>query len=142
MGRTNSPGRTNEQNRRMEPVRVALCAWPGCFSVPASGRYCAKHAEAGLKKDAERKALRPAFQNADRPNDPLYNTCRWRMMRARHLAANPECVRCGSTDQQTVDHIAPPHGDSALFFDESNLQTLCMPCQRLKTVSEINARRA
>lgn len=124
-------------------MRVKTCAWPGCYSMlsPGPQRYCAKHALAGEKRDAEIKAVSTPFAHAERPNARLYNTARWRALRAAHLKTAPECVNCGAIDELSVDHICPPRGDEALFFDPENLQTLCMSCQRMKTVAEITARR-
>lgn len=56
---------------------------------------------------------------------------RWEQMRARvapgiFMRDGHKCVRCGSTDRLTVDHIIPiVRGGTN---DEANLQTLCGPC--------------
>jgi len=39
------------------------------------------------------------------------------------------CLSRGLTVQATVaDHIIPHHGDCKLFFDPTNLSSLCQPC--------------
>ena len=62
----------------------------------------------------------------------LYNTARWKRLREAHLAADPLCRFCleveDVTAADTVDHIRPHKGDPDLFFDPSNLQSLCASC--------------
>lgn len=62
----------------------------------------------------------------------LYNSARWKRMRARQLEAEPLCRmhdELGQLVAATVaDHIKAHRGDAELFFDEGNLQSLCKPC--------------
>jgi len=62
----------------------------------------------------------------------LYDSVTWRRMRERQLAKHPLCSMClsrGLTVQATVaDHIIPHHEDRKLFFDPTNLQSLCPQC--------------
>lgn len=59
----------------------------------------------------------------------LYNSTRWRKLRRVHLNGEPMCRFCKAQGYRTlatvVDHITPHKGDEALFFDPSNLQSLC-----------------
>lgn len=59
----------------------------------------------------------------------LYKTARWRKLREAQLANSPLCTFCLATEDVTkaevVDHIKPHKGDHALFFNPSNLQSLC-----------------
>ncbi|WP_438291776.1 HNH endonuclease [Streptomyces sp. HUAS TT7] len=52
------------------------------------------------------------------------------MNRAKAIAANPQCSRCGSTRDLTGDHIIPlsKGGTSAL----SNIAVLCRRCNSSK----------
>jgi 5-methylcytosine-specific restriction endonuclease McrA len=63
--------------------------------------------------------------------DSLYGR-RWRKVRAAHLRNNPLCAYCArqglTTLATVVDHIKPHRGDPALFWDETNWQSLCQPC--------------
>ena len=56
----------------------------------------------------------------------------WRKIRARHLALFPMCTYCAQLGRRTpatvVDHITPHRGDSDLFYDLNNLQSLCKNC--------------
>jgi 5-methylcytosine-specific restriction protein A len=61
-----------------------------------------------------------------------YRTSRWRKVRARHLKKQPYC-QCPHhigqmVEGNTVDHITPHKGDTRLFWDERNFQTLTATC--------------
>ncbi|NTF69390.1 HNH endonuclease [Agrobacterium rhizogenes] len=59
----------------------------------------------------------------------LYNGKRWRVMRDAQLSIEPLCRFCLITEEVTaatvVDHIRKHNGELDLFFDPSNLQSLC-----------------
>jgi 5-methylcytosine-specific restriction protein A len=57
------------------------------------------------------------------------------------LEENDYCRRCGSHEHLSVDHIIDPRGNEEMFFDENNLQTLCVECHRIKTAYEIQNRK-
>ena len=62
----------------------------------------------------------------------LYNSARWKRLRVRQLQAEPLCRMCAQlkklVEATVVDHVKAHRGDEELFFDESNLQSLCKPC--------------
>jgi 5-methylcytosine-specific restriction protein A len=62
----------------------------------------------------------------------LYNGKAWQAIRKNQLQSNPLCAYClrlGIVTQATIgDHIKPHRGDFRLFFDASNVQSLCKPC--------------
>ncbi len=74
----------------------------------------------------------------DRAPEPVwrkwYHTSRWANLRDKVLLRDLfTCRMCkrihGNTSQLVADHIAPHRGDTAKFWDEANLQTLCAnPC--------------
>ena len=71
----------------------------------------------------------------------LYKTARWARLREAQLAAEPLCRFCLAIEEVTeatvCDHIEPHKGDEALFYDPSNLQSLCAPCHdKLKALIE------
>lgn len=82
------------------------------------------------------------------PAHPFYNTNAWRGrngLRKKHLAAHPFCVHCIAEgkpmmqclpDEPFVDHKIPHKGDPKLFFDPTNLQTMCRSHHSSKTVRE------
>ena len=50
---------------------------------------------------------------------------RWRTVRARFLAQNPECAACGGTKGVEAHHVEPFHVRPDLELEESNLLPLC-----------------
>ncbi len=54
-------------------------------------------------------------------------TSKWDTARAAYLAAHPSCVRCG-VKATVVDHVVPHRGDTRLFWDKGNWQSLCTNC--------------
>ncbi len=67
-------------------------------------------------------------------------TSRWQKARAGWLRSHPLCVHCQAEGRvraaNEVDHIVPHKGDSTLFWDNTNWQSLCKPCHSLKTSTE------
>jgi len=65
----------------------------------------------------------------------LYQSPRWRKLRAYQLAEHPlcQCAHCREGDGRVtvatvVDHIKPHNGDEELFFDEGNIQSMAKTC--------------
>ncbi|WP_313489165.1 HNH endonuclease [Stutzerimonas nitrititolerans] len=62
----------------------------------------------------------------------LYNTKAWHRLRWHQLQAEPLCKLCHAlgriTAASVVDHRKPHKGDESLFFDATNLDSLCKPC--------------
>lgn len=77
-----------------------------------------------------------AAQRAVQPWRAWYNTAAWRVLRIevfkrdRFTCQWPGCGRVeGNTSKLVCDHRRPHRGDQALFWDRTNLQTLCKtPC--------------
>ena len=59
----------------------------------------------------------------------IYKTAAWRRLREQQLAMQPLCEFCLLTEEVTaadvVDHKLRHNGDIDLFFDPTNLQSLC-----------------
>jgi 5-methylcytosine-specific restriction endonuclease McrA len=72
-------------------------------------------------------------KRVDPPWRKLYKTARWQALRLRVFVRDLfTCQRCGrlegDTSKLVADHKKPHRGDERLFFDESNVETLCKPC--------------
>lgn len=91
-----------------------LCA---CGHRVASGARC----PCEQKRDRERKAR---FDRTRPSSSARGYTSTWEKARAAFLRRNPLCVVCGQR-ASVVDHIIPHKGDSSLFWDKSNWQSLC-----------------
>jgi 5-methylcytosine-specific restriction endonuclease McrA len=65
----------------------------------------------------------------DSPWHKLYQRARWKRLREYQLVTQPLCEFCLITEDITsadvVDHRTPHKGDLDVFFDPSNLQSLC-----------------
>lgn len=107
------------------------CNYPGCKAI-VKDRYCDNH-----KRQHERDRCERAGTSSQRG----YNY-KWRLARKAYLMRNALCVYClseGNTTAATeVDHIIPHKGDLALFWDQSNWQSLCKSCHSRKTVTDDN----
>lgn len=83
-------------------------------------------------------------------SDVRYTTMRWRRIRKQQLLKEPFCRFCAQgmcdhggkrlnatfngksivckTFATVADHVTPHRGDAALFWDTTNLQSLCKLC--------------
>ena len=107
------------------------CAYGGCPNLVDHG-YCEDHRglAAAVQPDLHREWQR------------LYNSQRWRKIRARQLRREPWCAECLRNGVHTpatdVDHITPHRGDVAAFY-RGPFQSLCHQCHARKTAREINS---
>ncbi len=104
------------------------CKIPTCPKLAYKWGYCREHSK---QFDEQRGTA------AERGYDS-----RWVKARKMWLAEHPLCVACEKEGRVTgatvVDHIQRHKGDRAKFWDsESNWQSLCDPCHRVKTVNEV-----
>lgn len=62
----------------------------------------------------------------------LYKTKQWQELRGAQLRACPLCAYCRALNMDSAatvaDHKKPHKGDLVLFFDPTNLQSLCKTC--------------
>lgn len=117
------------EHETMPMKPMTPCSHPGCPELSA-GRYCDKHQKQVTKEYDLRRG-----SATQRGYDGLWRKARW-----RYLAEHPLCVECKKagklTPANTIDHIKPHKGDKALFWDESNWQSLCHRCHSVKTAKE------
>ncbi len=103
------------------------CTYPGCNVLVHSGRCAAHSTGKQVERDPDVKRL--------------YNSPQWRAMRAAQLAREPWCADCLADNRHVVatevDHKQSHHGDPDLFFDETNLQSLCKSHHSSKTAKEV-----
>lgn len=120
-------------------MKQKICKAPSCYLLVDEGsKYCKKHFDYEKHKPIYHKAISKPYENADKPNQHLYNTYRWHQLRKKVVSNHPYCCICGSTERLSADHIIPPKGNEELFFDEGNLQVLCFTCHNKKTRYEVN----
>src|SRR3990167_6086444 len=89
--------------------------------------------------------LQPCSQHTHGPfataqrSTTLYHTTRWQQERKAQLQREPYCRACGGK-ANTADHVTPHRGNAVLFWNRSNLQSLCRRCSNAKTGREVAAR--
>jgi len=103
------------------------CRHPGCAALVSYGtKYCEKHHP--LHPEDTRSAGSRGYGTA------------WNRARKRYLETHPLCVECMKQGRYVkatdVDHIKPHRGDSVLFWDRSNWQSLCHRHHSIKTRNE------
>jgi 5-methylcytosine-specific restriction enzyme A len=104
------------------------CTYPGCSTLVAGrSSRCEKHQARERHAEENRRGS---------ANSGGYGS-RWRAARKHFLEMNPLCAECnrmGRLNAATiVDHIVPHKGDAALFWNQSNWQSLCRHCHNRKT---------
>ena len=79
------------------------------------------------KSRAESEARRPSARQRGYSRQ-------WDVEAKAFLAQNPTCRRCGAA-AGAVDHVVAHKGDQRIFWDRSNWQPLCIPCNSRKAVA-------
>ena len=83
-------------------------------------------------------------EEAKRVYDEVYNTARWKRLRATKLSAHPYCELCASVGDVEkavyADHILPilAGGDA---WSMENLQSLCKTCHAKKSARDARMRK-
>ena len=113
---------------------MKVCRQVGCGRLIDKAGYCTEH----------EKEVRRAEDKFRESSHKRGYGAQWRKARAWHLKQSPLCVHCLAAGVVTaatdVDHIRPHKGDTALFWDTNNWQSLCHPCHSRKTASEDGGR--
>jgi 5-methylcytosine-specific restriction protein A len=96
-----------------------------------------------FKPPGSRRAKAARDRQYARPGGRVYNTQRWRRVRAKVLNTGPLCVDCRAAGRVTpateVDHIVPIADGGAPYALE-NLRPLCKSCHSKRTAHQVNAR--
>jgi len=85
------------------------------------------------------KAKADAFKGMGNSNRAIYNSRRWRKLRATILSKYSICKMCEAKNRYTtanvVDHIKPIN-KGGFAWEISNLQALCTPCHNSKSARD------
>lgn len=95
-------------------------------------------AVSGRKYCSEHLIERKPFEKATRHSEGMYNTYRWKKLRAESIKNHPYCSECGSTENLTCDHIQDANGDPELFYMPENIEVLCSECHNRKSAEHAN----
>lgn len=83
-----------------------------------------------IQGDNDYQRARKVFQDSKK----------WKQLRQSTLAKYQSCLSCGTRKGLQVDHVVPMVRRPDMFNHESNLQTLCGPCNRRKGIKAIDYR--
>jgi 5-methylcytosine-specific restriction endonuclease McrA len=126
---------------------MRVCSGSGCLRAVADGvRFCdeckpSNAASDGIRTHSQTDREQYAF---------LYSGPRWQRLRVQVIKEHPICDRCQLSISTIADHIVPagvaivqaqesrlyPADKYAGFYLKSNLQGLCAPCHRVKTIED------
>lgn len=118
---------------------LRTCAFNGCTNLFKHGKsFCDEHAHLS---ELLHKRKPGAINTEERAlAKDLYNSKRWADLRGSLLREQPLCVRCKQKGirraASVIDHVKPHRNDKELFFQRTNLQSLCKPCHDNKTQTE------
>jgi 5-methylcytosine-specific restriction enzyme A len=121
----------------MPSAPLKACQGAGCRELCHTS-YCEKCAG----KRAVIKRIAVVRYDAERGTATFRGyTAKWSAFSKIYRRNNPLCVMCLKDNKLTpvfcVDHITPISGpDDPEFYDESNLQALCLSCHSRKTAEE------
>ncbi|MFI2031388.1 HNH endonuclease [Streptomyces buecherae] len=107
------------------PRAAQICYRAGCTQIVVRAGQCEDHTPAPWSRTSARNDLRHAAARRV-----------WeRRVRPQALRRDGyACVRCGSQEALTVDHITPVSRGGT--WDVTNAQTLCAGCHRDKTAED------
>jgi 5-methylcytosine-specific restriction protein A len=112
---------------------MRMCSHPGCSELTRGAR-CEVH---------QRERKQQEYRERENPwlhmyHDPRWNNPDWGL-RAQQLRKEPLCAECLKEGRVTVanvvDHVKKHGGDAALFYDPSNLNSLCKRHHDVKTAT-------
>ena len=115
-----------------------ICKAPGCTRLcDRDHMYCIEH-QSLEARDRERRGM---YQTAAHGRwDEMYNSPKWRTLRAEKLRQCPQCEKCGDKATE-VHHVLPHNGNWDLFLDTDNLMSICHACHLKETQRESNIRK-
>ena len=120
----------------MPSAPLKQCRKPGCPNVTRGESFCEKHSKKrnALVKEKSREYDKLRGTRTQRG----YNN-RW-LRESKHFIKGKVCVICEKNGivkmAECTDHIIPHKGDMELFWDITNWQPLCSPCNTKKAIKE------
>ena len=122
-------------------MRKIICKATGCCRLvdPSTGhKYCYEHQSLERDELERKKVFYPTARHNVWAN--LYNSPKWKVMRAQQLKEQPFCEICGA-EATEVHHTIPHNGDPNIFFDSSILMSICHSCHTKETQKESEVRK-
>ena len=116
-------------------MKTELKTWKDTARAALRGAYESKLTKADREFAFLRRSAGSAIARKDK-GAPATLTAEWRAVRKAWLSRHPECVRCNSRRQLTLDHIVPIVEAPEKMWQVSNFQTLCRACHVDKTTAD------
>ena len=116
-------------SKRLEGLRKPIfpCKVCGCLVNKHVNKFCSQH----CYHEWRRGENVPTWKGGITKSLPEYNSSRWRKLRLRiRKRDNHECKICSANKLLCIHHIYPTLSYRHLFFEETNLVTLCTGCHR------------
>uniref|UniRef100_UPI0040475BDE HNH endonuclease n=1 Tax=Shewanella sp. TaxID=50422 RepID=UPI0040475BDE len=118
-----------------------ICSQPCCKLVATKDGRCELH----QLKQLPSNTVRSQDRSSTTVNNHIYQSTKWRKLRARKFKEQPLCEHCYKlniiTPTDVIDHIVAIIDDDTLAYTYSNLQALCHSCHNIKTAKETKARK-
>lgn len=112
-----------------------ICSASGCSRLTeGNNKYCSLHQYLNVEDEKRRQQY---FASATSDFQYLYNNPKWKSLQQQQLRANPVCQLCGQAQATEVHHVIPHRGNEDLFYDPSNLISLCHNCHSEETRKEV-----
>ncbi|EGQ9960042.1 HNH endonuclease [Vibrio cholerae] len=105
-----------------------ICSYPACKVIATNKSRCQNH-QHSIKTNDQRSSTTK--------NNDIYQSTKWRKLRARKATNNPLCEQCLKANiikpLDVVDHIVEINDNPELVYVYSNLQSLCHAHHNAKT---------
>jgi len=124
--------KTNSQPIHHQPLKP--CKHPGCRNLSADG-YCEEH-----KAEGKRKNWAKDDEKRGSSNERGYNW-NWRKVRNNKLSIDPLCERCKKKGRVVVARLVHHKDRDSSNNDDTNLESLCVPCHEDEHKEERKGRR-
>ncbi|MEZ8138473.1 HNH endonuclease [Vibrio splendidus] len=114
----------------------SICSAPSCKQIAVGNGRCNRHHQQKPKASSKKQT----FRSSTTVNEHIYQSAKWRKLRARKAKESPLCENCLTytiiKPVDVLDHIKPVLDHPELAYVYSNLQSLCHQCHNEKTAKE------
>lgn len=111
-----------------------ICSATGCNRLTeGNNKYCSLHQYLNTRDEEKRREY---FASATSDFQHLYASAKWKALQESQLRNYPQCEKCGDKATE-VHHVIPHRGNEDLFYDPSNLISLCHTCHSEETRKEV-----
>ncbi len=112
--------------------------WPDLADqLPMSHYWWRKEVKATPRVVKPRRVIIKVVKKKRTPSEIFVSSHEWKVLREQaYMLYGRICLKCGSSNNITMDHIKPKSKYPALALDIDNLQPLCWPCNKKKSYTD------